>query len=144
MELYEFNPTPDRYELQPAYPRPIAEEIGVTPAPTLVNSMMKTTPVPSVYMLQGDTMFVYTVTGKSPGFVYTFVTTFDMTKNSPGNPFSAGPGSPLPHPPGALTAMVHPEDGGSTLLAFAGRSFYVFLTATKSWDYKGEIKTPCD
>ena len=127
------------YELHPLYPRSLEDEMGDVPIPSSVNAadVNDTT----LYMIQGNTVFTYSLYNWAPDIVYEFLGKFDMRENSGLNPFSAGPGSPIDQPPSWITAMAF-TDNYSVLVAFSYKDIYLYSSG--NWEYKGVVATPCD
>ena len=140
IEVLDYSGSLGYYQSVPDYPRPLHDEIDATNVPSSVNAadMVDDT----LYMLQGNIMYSYDVSGSIPDINYSFLSNFDMSINDAGNPFSALIGSPLPSPPTAITAMVFDEDG-SQLMVFCQRQLYLLTIATGHWEYKGSVATPC-
>ena len=113
--------------------------MGDVPIPSSVNAadVNGTT----LYMIQGNTVFTYSMDDHAPDVVYEFLGKFDMRENSGLNPFSAGPGSPMDQPPSWITAMVF-CDGDSALLVYSYKDIYLYSAG--KWEYIGLMFTPCD
>ena len=121
------------------YPKTLAEELGVTPLPTSVNAALRDGSI--LYLLDGNKMYQYTLSGTSPNFGYVYVNVFDWDVNGVGNPFSAVPGSPVPAPPSGVTALIADV---SIVLAVQQKELYVYTKGTSYWEHEGTVTTPCD
>jgi hypothetical protein len=124
------------------YPRSLREELNATPVPCAVTAA--TFLDNTLYLLQADVMFAYTVTGTAPSLDYTFDRQFVFTENSAQNPFSSSTGSP-PSDVNAMGTFVN--NGVTTTIAFSLSEGYAFIggewsTLTIELDTQGEEICP--
>ena len=96
--------------------------------------------VDTAYLLSGNIMYTFSVSGTLPAVTFTFISTFDLTVNNDHNPFKATLGSPLPQAPSGINAL-HRSENGKMLLAFVGADLYQYNQG--NWTFEGTSKTPC-
>ena len=142
MEVYIWDSFEDIYELYADhYPRSLGDEMGDILIPSSVNAADVNDI--TLYLIQGNTVYSYSMDNWAPYIAYEFLGQFDMRENSALNPFSAGPGSLLDHPPSWITAMAFCDDGVDwSLLAYSYKDIYLFSAG--KWEYIGVVATPCD
>ena len=122
-----------------ATPITFTSEFGSS-APSNVNAADLEESSRKLYLISGDTVYQYDVTGTPENFSYSLSEVFDFTVNAARNPFSAGISSVLASPPPQPHALwISP----SWVIAFSGDSVYSYKRSTGNWQKEGAIPCPC-
>ena len=122
-----------------ATPITFTSEFGSN-APSNVNAADLEQSTRKLYLISGDAVYQYDVSGNPPNFSYSFSEVFDFTVNGAENPFSAGASSILGSPPPQPHALwISP----SWVIAFSGDSVYSYKRSTGNWQKEGVIPCPC-
>ena len=129
----------DNWQKVTATPITFTSEFGSN-APFNVNAADLEESTRKLYLISGDTVYQYDVTGTPPNFSYSLLEVFDFTVNAAQNPFSAGISSALASPPPQPHALwISP----SWVIAFSGDSVYSYQRSTGNWQKEGVIPCPC-
>ena len=138
LDIWKF-PVNSDWQKVTATPITFTSEFGSN-APSNVNAADMEESTRKLYLISGDTVYQYDVTGTPPTFSYSLPEVFDFTVNAVQNPFSAGISSVLASPPPQPDALwISP----SWVIVFSGNSVYSYQRSTGNWQKEGVIPCPC-
>ena len=112
-------------------PRPLSAEFPA-PVPPYVSAAAYDQGLTPVYLLSGDTMYIYSVGSGDPPASYTYVGQFDVR----------GTGNLIQNAPCPISAM-YLHDGDQMMIIFCGYTLYHYKVDTAVWTNHGDVVTPC-